>query len=373
MSRRRPTRRVRAPLAPGARKAGLAPGELVYTGIGRDHEIKVHVIVYDREGYDERLDAPLRIALDAIGAAAGQPEGRTTWVDVGGVHDLDALRALGEVLGLHPLVLEDIAHVAQRPKAEPYPSYLFLTLRTLAVAPALAGAAPALRDEQLALVVKDDLVVTFQERPGDVFEPIRERVRRGHGRLRSDGAGYLAYALLDTVVDQGYVALETLSDELERLEDGVLAARDARVLDQLVQLKRELAHLRRVASPTRELVASLRRDAPPELGREVLTDLRDVHDHAAHVLDATDVLREVAGSLQETYAASVANRTNEVIRVLTIFTALFMPLTFIVGVYGMNFRHMPEVAWRWGYPAVWALMLVLTVAMLAWFRRRRWI
>jgi magnesium transporter len=145
------------------------------------------------------------------------------------------------------------------------------------------------------------------------------------------------------------------------------------VLEQLVQLKRELSHLRRVASPTRELLAGLRRDAPAELDATVLTDLRDVYDHAAHVLDATDVLREIAGSLQETYAASVANRTNEVVRVLTVFTAVFMPLTFIVGVYGMNFWNMPEVGWRWGYAAVWALIVVVTASMVFWMRRRRFL
>lgn len=373
MTRRRGPRRVRAPLAPSARKAGLEPGELVYTGIERDDEVKVHVTVYDVDGYDERLDAPVQVGLDAIAATGLQPAGRVTWVDVGGVHDLDVLRAFGLALGLHPLTLEDVAHVGQRPKAEPFDGYLFLALRTLHVAPAVGDVAPALRDEQVSVVVRGDLVVTFQERPSERFEPVRERVRRGRGRLRQGGAGYLTYALLDGVVDQGFVALEALSDQLEQLEERVLDASAPRVLEQLVQLKRELAHLRRVASPTRELLAVLRRDAPTELGAEVLTDLRDVHDHAMHVLDATDALREVAGSLQETYAASVANRMNEVIKVLTVFTALFMPLTFVVGVYGMNFARMPELDWRWGYAAVWGVMVLITLGLLTWFRRRRWI
>ncbi len=373
MSRRRGPRRVRAPLAPTARKAGLEPGALVYTGIERHDEVKAHVTVYDADGFDERLDAPLSVAIAAIEATALQPAGRVTWVDVGGVHDLDALRALGSALGLHPLTLEDLAHVGQRPKAEPFDGYLYVAARTLSVAPAVDGVAPALRDEQVSVVVRGALVVTFQERPSERFEAVRERVRRGHGRLRSGGAGYLLYALLDGIVDQGFVALEALSDELERLEDRVLDATTPKVLEQLVQLKRELAHLRRVASPTRELLAALRRDAPAELGADVLTDLRDVYDHAAHVLDATDVLREIAGSLQETYAASVANRTGEVVRVLTVFTAVFMPITFIAGVYGMNFWNMPEIAWRWGYAAVWGSMVLVTAGMLFWMRRRRFL
>lgn len=373
MTRRRPPRRVRAPLAPSARKVGLEPGTLVYTGIDRDHEVKAHVIVYDVDGFDERLDAPLAVALAAVEATAVQPPGRVTWVDVGGVHDLEALRALGEALGLDPLTLEDLAHVGQRPKAEPFGSYLYLALRTLAVAPAVDDVAPALRDEQLSVIVRGDLVVTFHERASGRFEAIRERVRRGRGRLRGGGTGYLVYTLLDGVVDEGFVALEALSDELERLEDRVLNAAGSKVLEQLVQLKRELAHLRRVASPTRELLGTLLRDAPPELAGAAAADLRDVYDHAVHVLDATDVLREIAGSLQETYAASVANRTNDVVKVLTVFTAVFMPVTFLAGVWGMNFQDMPELGWRWGYPASWAVMLATTAGMLFWMRRRRWL
>jgi magnesium transporter len=379
VTRRLGKRRVRAPLAPSARKAGLPPGELVYTGIGRDHDVTTHVMVYDPSGHDERREASFAVALAAIAEAERHPVGRVTWIDVTGVHDLDALRQLGEALALHPLTLEDIASVGQRPKAEPFDGYLFLSLRTLSVAPAVDGVAPALRDEQVSVVVREHLVVTFHERPVDHLEPLRERIRRGIGRLPRGDAGYLAYSLLDGLVDQGFVALEALSQDLERLEEQALTAPYARgaaptlVLEHLVQLKRELAHLRRVTSPTRELLGALRRDAPPELGHAVLTDLRDVYDHAARVLDSIDGLREVAGTLHETYVAGIAHRTNETLRVLTVFTALFMPLTFLVGVYGMNFRFMPELAWPWGYPALWAVMLVLIVVMLIWFRRRRWL
>jgi magnesium transporter len=247
VSRRRGARRIRAPLAPSARKVGLEPGALLYTGIERDHEVKAHVTVFDAEGFDERLDAPLSVALAAVQATAAQPPGRVTWVDVGGVHDLDALRALGSAIGLHSLTLEDLAHVGQRPKAEPFEGYLYVAARALSVAPAVAGVAPALRDEQVSVVVRGALIVTFQERPSDRFEPVRERVRRGVGRMRSGGAGYLLYALLDGVVDQGFVALEALSSELERLEDQVLDAATPKVLEQLVGLTRELAHLRRGA------------------------------------------------------------------------------------------------------------------------------
>jgi magnesium transporter len=371
VSRRRGARRIRAPLAPSARKVGLEPGALLYTGIERDHEVKAHVTVFDAEGFDERLDAPLSVALAAVQATAAQPPGRVTWVDVGGVHDLDALRALGSAIGLHSLTLEDLAHVGQRPKAEPFEGYLYVAARALSVAPAVAGVAPALRDEQVSVVVRGALIVTFQERPSDRFEPVRERVRRGVGRLRSGGAGYLLYALLDGVVDQGFVALEALSSELERLEDQVLDAATPKVLEQLVGLTRELAHLRRVAAPTRELLATLRRDPPVELDASVLIHLRDVYDHAVQVLEATDVLREIAGGLQATYAASVAHRTHEVVRVLAVWVGVFLPLLFIVGVYGMNFWNMPEVGWRWGYPAVWAAMILVAAGTLLWMRRRR--
>jgi magnesium transporter len=375
MKRRRPPRRHRTNLAPTAAKVGLPPGELRYTGTPRDDDVRAHLVAFDGSTMRSRTDLSLP---DAVAAATSGlqdgagPAGGARWLDVVGVHDVEALREVGRALQLHPLTLEDLAHVGQRPKVEPYDGYLMLIARSWTVGPAIAGTAPALRDEQVAIVLRGDLVVTFRERAHEGIDALRARWGRGRGRVREGGAAYLTYALLDLLVDQGFLATEALSEALAALEERVLEAPEPAVLTQLTELQRELAHLRRVAAATRQLTATLRREPPVELGTW-LEELRDVDDHALQVQEAVDTLREVSGTLHQTYAAAVAERTNEVVRVLTLFTAVFMPITFVAGVYGMNFANMPELGWRWGYLAAWALMAGLFVGTVAWFRRRRWL
>ncbi|MFU8889114.1 MAG: magnesium/cobalt transporter CorA [Trueperaceae bacterium] len=374
MKRRRPPRRHRTSLAPTTEKVGLPPGELRYTGTPRDDDVRAHLVASDGSTVRSRTDLSL---ADAIAATTAGLEDAAVgagarWLDVVGVHDVDALREAGRALNLHPLTLEDLAHVGQRPKVEPYEGYLLLIARSWTVGPAIAGTAPALRDEQVAIVLRGELVVTFRERAHEGIDALRARWGRGRGRVREGGAAYLTYALLDLLVDQGFVATEALSEALSALEERVLEAPEPVVLTQLTELQRELAHLRRVAAATRQLTATLRREPPVELG-SWLEELRDVDDHALQVLEAVDTLREVSATLHQTYASAVAERTNEVVRVLTLFTAVFMPITFVAGVYGMNFVHMPELAWRWGYLAAWGLMAGLFVATVAWFRRRHWL
>jgi magnesium transporter len=378
MKRRRPPRRHRSSLAPTAAKVGLPPGEMRYTGTPRDDDVRAHLVAFDGSTVRSRTDLSLTEAVAAAtsgldtGGADGATGGGPRWLDIVGVHDLEALKEVGRALQLHPLTLEDLAHVGQRPKVEPYEGYLVLIARSWTVGPAIAGTAPALRDEQVAIVLRGDLVVTFRERAHEAIDALRARWGRGRGRVREGGAAYLTYALLDLLVDQGFVATEALSEALTALEERVLEAPEPAVLTQLTELQRELAHLRRVAAATRQLTATLRREPPVELGNW-LEELRDVDDHALQVLEAVDTLREVGATLHQTYAAAVAERTNEVVRVLALFTAAFMPITFVAGVYGMNFSNMPELGWRWGYLAAWGLMGGLFVGTVVWFRRRRWL
>lgn len=368
--RRRAPRRWRANLAPTARKVGLPPGEVVYTGPPRDDEVRAHLVAFDGTAVRSQEGLPLEQALTL--ATAEPAEGGPRWLDVVGVHDVDALRGAGRALRLHPLTVEDLAHVGQRPKVEPFDGYLLLIARAWSVGPAVADAAPALRDEQVAIVLRGDLVVTFRERPNETIDALRQRWGRGRGRVREGGAAYLTYALLDLLVDQGFAAAEALSEALTELEERVPGAPEPRLLGQLGELQRELAHLRRVAAATRTLTATLRREPPAEL-ETLRMELRDVDDHAHQVLEAVDTLREVSGTLQQTYAAAVAERTNEVVRVLTLFTAVFMPVTFVAAIYGMNFARMPELDWPWGYAFAWVLMLATVAVTLVWFRRKRWL
>ncbi len=368
MSRAGGRRRTRASrrLAPSAQKVGLPPGTVHYTGSDAAGAVSVDLLTYGPDGVERRRGVSIDEAL------AGNGDGRIRWVDVTGVHDPKALHQLGAALGLHGLTLEDLASVGQRPKVERFDEYLYLVMRMITSKQAPEGV-PVLAEEQLSLVLAGSVLVTFQERPGDVLDPVRERLTQGRGRLRSMGADYLAYAIVDVVVDHYFRVLEDFSDSLETLESRAFGASSPRLIDDVHILKSELLHLRRAIWPTRELLASLVRAEEDPVSPAVRTYLRDAHDHAVQVLETVEVLRESANSVHDTYLAGLSHRMNEIMKLLTIIATIFIPLTFVVGVYGMNFEHMPELGWRWGYAAVWFVMLAAAVSMLAWFRRRRWL
>jgi magnesium transporter len=362
--RRRPP--YRRPAA-SARKIGLSPGTVVYTGTEPPGEVGVDLIVYGEDGFEHRRGAGIEAALAGIG------DGRVRWIDVTGLHDTPMLERIGAALGLHPLTLEDVASVAQRPKVERFDTYHYVVMRMITLVPS-ADVVPVLREEQLSIVLVGDVVVTFKERPGDVLDTLRTRIGQDRGRARRLGADYLAYAIVDLVVDHYFAVLEAISDALEAFEVRAFEAPDHATVDGVQAVKRELLHLRRAIWPTRELLASLARDEEEgAISSPVRTYLRDAHDHAVAVLETVEMLRETASAVHETYLAALSLRTNDVMRLLTIIATVFIPLTFVVGVYGMNFEHMPELGWRWGYAAVWAVMLVAVALMLLMFRRRRWI
>ncbi|CAN5773842.1 magnesium/cobalt transporter CorA [soil metagenome] len=378
MNRGRGRSALRRPRTPSTRKVGLPPGTVLYTGSAHETSHTVDLIVYGPDGCLHRRGIPIEEAL------LGHDDGRVRWIDVVGLHDAAGLERIGEALGLHALTLEDVASVGQRPKMERYDDYLYLVLRmitshptTAATQPLARGAAPprlpALDDEQLSLVLSGSVVVTFQERPGDVLGALRDRLAAGKGRARSLGADYLAYAIVDLVVDHYFHVLEQLSDALEALESTAFAGARPRLIDDVHVLKRDLLHLRRTIWPTRELLSGLLRDDDDRVTPAVRTYLRDAHDHAVQVLETVELLRETTNSVHEIYLAGLTVRMNEVMKLLTIIATIFIPLTFVVGVYGMNFERMPELTWRWGYGAVWLVMLTSAVSMLFWFRRRGWL
>jgi magnesium transporter len=288
------------------------------------------------------------------------------WLNVDGLGDAETIRKVGEIFGIHPLALEDIVNVHQRPKVEPYDKHLFIVLHML-----LTGT--RLNTEQLSLFLGSDWVLTFQERHGDCFTPIRERIRKNHGRLRCAGPDYLAYAILDAVVDNYFPSLEQYGEQLEDLEQEVVTEPTRQTLARIHDIKRDLLTLRRAVWPAREALNSLVRDESPFIAHETRTYLRDCYDHAIRVIDIVETDRETAMGLLETYLSSMSNRMNEIMKVLTIIATIFIPLTFIVGVYGMNFTNIPELHSSWGYPAVMALMAVIAGGMLLYFRRKGWL
>jgi magnesium transporter len=346
------------------RKApGAAPGTLVHTGERKIEEVRLRVLAYAEDRLEEVEVGTVEEVLAYRDAAP------TVWINVDGLHDVSVVERLGDHFGLHPLAQEDIVHVGQRPKAEAYDDHLLLVLGMLA----WDRDRVRVSEEQLSLVLGRGWVVTFQERVGDVFEPVRERIRTASRRIRTRGADYLAYALVDAVVDRYFGVVEGIGEVTEARELTVMEDPAPGVMESLHQLKRELLLVRRSVVPVREMVGTVLRSETELVGEETGLFLRDVQDHATQLSDATDTLRDLVSGLMDLHLATVAQRTNEVMKVLTIMASIFIPLTFMAGIYGMNFEWMPELQWRWGYPALLGAMVVVGAAMLAWFRRKGWL
>lgn len=295
------------------------------------------------------------------------PAGSVTWLDVHGLGDEQVIRGIGQRFGLHVLELEDIVHIPQRPKADVQGKHLFLVTRM----PHRKG--EELDIEQVSIFVGDRYVLTFQERPGDVFAPVRERLRQGMGQMRRSGPGYLAYALLDAIVDAYFPIVEALGTELENLEGEVIETQQPWMLADLNRIRAELLRIRRILSPQREALSSMLKEQSAYMGQDVQIYLRDTYDHVVQLLDVIESQREIGSGILNTYLTLVANRTNDVMKVLTIMASIFIPLTFMAGIYGMNFERMPELAWPWGYPALLVAMAAVGAGMLVYFRRKGWL
>ena len=355
-------------------KPGTSPGTLRPPEVRRVEQVSLAVLHYDGTSVVEEAARSLE-ELDAV-LARLRPDGEAPagvlWIDVLGLHEVDLLAALGERFGVHPLALEDVVNTGQRPKAEDYEGALFLVMRhfhCLGSEETSADLAP----EQISLFVRPGLVLTFQEAEGDAFEPVRERIRRASGRIATRGSDYLAYALLDALVDGRFPLLERLGEQIEDLEEELISDPTPESLQTLYRLRRDLLLLRRAAWPERELLGSLVRGDSPLFGDETRVFLRDCYDHAVEALEILETYRELAAGMLDVYLSSVSQRMNEVMKVLTIIATIFIPLTFIAGVYGMNFQNMPELRQPWGYPAIWILMIAIALALVAYFRRKDWL
>ena len=356
-------RRVPGQSPPRPSQVGLPPGSLVYVGDGKAEATRITVIEYDEEHVHERLIAKPE------DCASFQARSHRTWVNVVGLGHVEVLEKLGESFGLHPLFLEDILNTEQRPKIEDMGDYLFIVLKSLEQVGNPDGEVEV---EQISLVLGPDYVLAFQEREGDLFAPVQERLRSGKGRMRKMAADYLAYALIDTIVDGYFVVLERLGETIELQEEKVVTAPTTQTLQVIHHMKRDLIELRRAVWPLREIIGRLERGESPLIQAATRIYLRDLYDHTIQVIDTIETLRDICSGMLDIYLSSISNRMNEVMKVLTIISTLFIPLTFIAGVYGMNFKYMPELNLRWTYPALWALMIGVATVMLVYFRKRRW-
>ena len=296
-------------------------------------------------------------------------ESMVTWININSNRHVPTLEQLGARFNVHPLVLEDIAHIGQRPKIEDYGSYLFLVVKLLR----LSDPDQQIEAEQVSLLLGAHYVITVQEHNGDIFTPIRERLRIGRGRIRSMKADYLLYALLDAVVDDYFLVLEDVGERIETIEEALVTDPSPAILTILHTLKRDMIFLRKSVWPLREVVSRLERGDSPLIQHTLNLYLRDVYDHTIQVIDAIETNRDLLSGMLDIYLSSVSNRMNEVMKVLTIIATIFIPLTLIVGIYGMNFTYMPELQHPWGYPMVYLTMAVVSVIMLIYFRRKRWL
>jgi magnesium transporter len=346
-----------------SKKAGLSPGTLVHIGEKKVEKVRITVIDFDTEQFQEK-------EIDAIEECFPFKDTPTvTWINIDGLHEVEVIEKIGNHFSIHPLIQEDILHTGQRPKMEDMEGYIFVVAKMLFY----DDETGVIESEQVSLILGPNYVISFQEKEGDIFDPVRERIRKGRGRIRKMKADYLAYALVDTLVDNYFIILEKLGEKIEGMEDDLVANPTPETLQTIHILKREMIFLRKSVWPLREVISSLERGESSLIYESTGIYFRDVYDHTIQVMDTVETFRDMVSGMLDTYLSSLSNRMNEVMKVLTIIATIFIPLTFVAGIYGMNFEFMPELKWHWGYFAALGLMVVIFIGMVAYFRRKTWL
>lgn len=344
-------------------KAGLPPGSVVHVGEPTHEAPCIDVLSYD----ERTFTAGGEDALDDLQRILQSP--KTVWIKIQGIHDVGVVQRVGYGCGLHPLVMEDIANTLQRPKREDYGDYLFVALKVLE----FDREKLHLEDRQVSVILGSGFVVSFVEGTNDPFAHILERIRKGAGRINRMGADFLAYCLIDSVVDGYFSFTEGLEDYVEALEEEVLLSPQPSSVRRLYELKLMTMSARKAVWPLRQMMGSLAGGESDLFTDETIPYLRDVHDHAVQALEALEELRENLTIMFELYHSGIGNRLNEIMKVLTLMATVFIPLTFLTGLYGMNFKYMPELEWKWSYPLILTVMFTLAAGMIVLFRRKKWL
>jgi magnesium transporter len=347
-------------------KAGLPPGTLVYIGEHKTDHVRLSLIQY-RDGFF--IQQELSSVDEFLSRYRSSEAGTITWLDVGGLHDVKIIEQIGNAFHLHPLLLEDIVNTEQRPKREDFGKYLYVVLKMLCPD---APHAQVLA-EQVSIVLGERLLLSFQENGTDVWGPIRERLRTGKGRIATAGSDYLLYSLVDAVVDNYFAVLEFMGERLAQVEDRLLISPQPDALRELHMLKRELLSVRKVTWPLREVLSGLERGDSTLIAAPTRIYMRDVYDHSIQVIDTLEMQRETMAEMLDVYLSSASNRMTGVMKVLTIITTIFMPLSFIASVYGMNFHTMPGLESPWGFPLALSVMVGIGLLMVFLFRKKQWI
>jgi len=351
------------------KKTGLMPGAVVYVGEHRTEKVEISVIDYDQTNYQERLVEKVEECFPF------KDTDTVTWINFSGIHEVGLIEKIGNHFGLHPLILEDIVNTGHRPKIEEAEDNVFVILKMLYLKPDNHDVV----SEQVSLIFGNNYVISFQERTGDVFNPVRERIQKTVPRVRFMGADYLAYAIIDAIVDHYFVVLEGIGERVESLEEELVAKPVSAHLDTIHSLKRELVHIRKAIWPMREVVGGFDRMESPLMHDYTRMYIRDLYEHTVQVIDTVETYRDMVAGLLDIYLSSVSNRMNEVMKVLTIIATIFIPLSFLAGVYGMNFDtsaspfNLPELGFRYGYPLFWLIVIAVGGGLFWFFHRKRWL
>jgi magnesium transporter len=346
-----------------SKKIGLSPGTLVHIGKKKVEKVRITILDYDEAQFQEKEAKTIEECFPF------KEKPTVTWINIDGIHDVEVIEKIGKHFDVHPLVLEDILNTGQRPKMEDFDDYIFVVLKMLY----FDEEDDEIKAEQISLILGSNFVISFQERQGDIFNPLRERIRNGKGRSRKMGSDYLAYALVDSIVDNYFMVLEKLGEKIEDIEEELVSNPTPETLQTIHNLKREMIFLRKSIWPLREVVNSLERGESSLIKESTGIYLRDVYDHTIQVIDTIETFRDMLSGMLDIYLSSISNRMNQVMKVLTIIATIFIPLTFVAGIYGMNFHFMPELQWRWAYFVVLFAMAIIAIGMVIYFRRKRWL
>lgn len=352
---------MRSKLQKRSKKTGLAPGSLVHVGSKYAEKSKISLMRYDETVFEEREISFIK------DFHPDKDKKGITWINIDGLQDIKLFEDIGELFGLHPLVLEDILNTDQRSKMEDYGEYLYLVLKNF-----YQREGEGLQSDQISVILGKDFVLSFQERESNVFDSIKEKISKSKGRIRKEGADYLTHAIMDNIVDNYFIVLENLEEKIENLEDDLVKKPDKSSLHAIHLLKRELILLGKSLWPLREAINSLERSDSPLIKKTTIIYFKDIYDHIIDIIDTVETFKDMLSGILDVYLDTVSNRLNEIMKVLTIIATIFMPLTFLAGVYGMNFKYMPELEWRWGYFGVLGIMLTVALIMIFYFKRKKW-
>ncbi|WP_445731371.1 magnesium/cobalt transporter CorA [Mariniflexile sp.] len=345
------------------KKLGKAPGSVIYTGEKATKKLFIDVFDYNMEKCVEKELTTIEETFSF------KLSDSVTWINLNGLNHVTEIEKLGHHFNLHPLVIEDIVSISQRPKIDEYEDYLFVVVKMLYI-----DKDDTIASEQVSFVLGNGYVLSFQESEGDVFDAVRERIRQGKGRARGLQADYLLYILMDAIVDHYFTVIETLGDKIEDFEDDIFLGNVSKTVNRDIQdLKREILRVRRAIFPLREVINRIEKHESPLIQPKTKTFFRDIYDHIIQVSENIDIYREMIWSLMDMYMTTISNRMNEVMKVLTIMASIFIPLTFIAGIYGMNFDNIPELHYKYSYYILWGVMITIFLGMLYYFKRKKWL